>query len=360
MGRLGVTYQDVANAAEELQAKGINPTIEEIRRLLGTGSSSTIAPHLRKWKAYLDETHTIATKEKLPPEFIALMKGLWTHLIEQADAKIAVIENRSLNEITDIKNQYHLLQADHAVMQQTCQELNQDKTSLLHLKTEQEQKINELSSANAVLQNNVLYAEQQLNEKHEHIAELTRMQKQAQENLEHYRESTREQRLLDQQKNEQQQKQLEQTIDQLQRRLLMADHDKASLQHQFSKLEQKYDALDTMHVDLQANVASLNQQLNATEKARDESLQANQHHLEKLQLLQQKLDEQTRLILKSDNEIARLSLALNTSSEHAKELTAQQQALSQEKWLLTQENIKLSEQLSKIKSSGQLNAVAID
>ncbi len=51
MGRLGITYQQVADAASKISMAGINPTIERIRRELGdTGSYSNIAKHFREWK----------------------------------------------------------------------------------------------------------------------------------------------------------------------------------------------------------------------------------------------------------------------------------------------------------------------
>lgn len=68
MGRPGITYHDVINATQQLQGQGKSPTIENIRFLLGTGSSTTIAMHLRQWKAQQGATHAIASKEQLPAE----------------------------------------------------------------------------------------------------------------------------------------------------------------------------------------------------------------------------------------------------------------------------------------------------
>ena len=41
MARAGVNYHDVAQAAVELKAKGLRPTVDRIREFLGTGSKST-------------------------------------------------------------------------------------------------------------------------------------------------------------------------------------------------------------------------------------------------------------------------------------------------------------------------------
>lgn len=50
MGRIGITYSDVARAADELKEKEQNPTVDAVRAVLGTGSKSTIVPHLRRWR----------------------------------------------------------------------------------------------------------------------------------------------------------------------------------------------------------------------------------------------------------------------------------------------------------------------
>ncbi len=46
MARIGIGYKDVSEAATRLMGQGRNPTVEQVRLLLGTGSSTTI----RQWK----------------------------------------------------------------------------------------------------------------------------------------------------------------------------------------------------------------------------------------------------------------------------------------------------------------------
>ncbi len=56
MGRLGITYEQVAEAAALLVANGENPTIERVRRTLGdTGSNSNVSKDLRQWERKLFE-----------------------------------------------------------------------------------------------------------------------------------------------------------------------------------------------------------------------------------------------------------------------------------------------------------------
>lgn len=52
LGRTGVTYEDVARVAVGLTVAGQNPSIRAVRSVLGTGSESTLASHLRAWRGF--------------------------------------------------------------------------------------------------------------------------------------------------------------------------------------------------------------------------------------------------------------------------------------------------------------------
>jgi hypothetical protein len=56
-----ITYQQVADAAEALQAEGIHPSARSIRERLGSGSMGTIQRFLNEWKA------TLPAADPVPP-----------------------------------------------------------------------------------------------------------------------------------------------------------------------------------------------------------------------------------------------------------------------------------------------------
>ena len=49
MARIGVTFDDIAQAADLIETQGEKPTVDRVREVLGTGSKSTIAPLLKRW-----------------------------------------------------------------------------------------------------------------------------------------------------------------------------------------------------------------------------------------------------------------------------------------------------------------------
>ena len=86
MARSGVLYVHVAQAAAQLTAAGHNPTIDSVRVALGgTGSKSTIAPLLKRWKSA--HPGTVAQAELgLPAELVLALKGLYEKV--QAEAVV--------------------------------------------------------------------------------------------------------------------------------------------------------------------------------------------------------------------------------------------------------------------------------
>lgn len=68
MARKGITYDQVANAAAAIKARGTEPTIAAIRvELGGEGSYTTISAHLAKWR---DNRASDGDAVDLPPDEI--------------------------------------------------------------------------------------------------------------------------------------------------------------------------------------------------------------------------------------------------------------------------------------------------
>jgi hypothetical protein len=87
MARPGIASTDVYKAANKLDAMGINPTIESVRREMGNiGSASTIAPLLKAWK-----------ENKVNGE----INGLPAHLHQ---ALLSIYEQMKVDNDTEIKN----------------------------------------------------------------------------------------------------------------------------------------------------------------------------------------------------------------------------------------------------------------
>lgn len=83
MGRIGLSFEDVSQAAQLLQAQGKAPTVDAVREKLGTGSKTTISYHLKQWKSEQG-----AAQGTLPSELLNVVTGLWGRL--QAETALSL------------------------------------------------------------------------------------------------------------------------------------------------------------------------------------------------------------------------------------------------------------------------------
>lgn len=88
MGRVGITYEQVAAAADALLAETGNVTLKALRERLGTGGMGTIHRHLNTWQA--NRPKVAAPAIELPPEIHRAM-GAWV-LQASTEARAAAEE----------------------------------------------------------------------------------------------------------------------------------------------------------------------------------------------------------------------------------------------------------------------------
>jgi len=78
MARTGILYSDVMKAAQIVAADGRNPTVDSVREALGsTGSKSTIAPLLKRWKEEQQRDGGVKIEAGLPAELMEAMRGVY-------------------------------------------------------------------------------------------------------------------------------------------------------------------------------------------------------------------------------------------------------------------------------------------
>lgn len=337
MARPGVTYHDIANAANVLKGQGKNITIENVRAYLGTGSIGTIHNHLRKWKEIENATHKIAVKENIPDELIGLVKGLWERILTQASEQFTPIEENLRQELANLKQDLEKYKNNNQRWQKLFHQWQQEKTALVNEKLNFQQTFASLQKDHTSLQLQQNALTEQLQEKQDRIAELNRLHKQTQDNLEHYRNSVREQRILDQQQFDQQKQQLQLEIKTYQDQSILMREKFSALQHSATELEKKEQLL-----------------LSELKNHKDTVVQLEKIKTE-YQLFQSQFKELQQTIHDKNNQLVILETQSNIT---ASKLTDLQQAhsvlqdqntlLAHDKWILVQEKAQLEGQLKQM------------
>lgn len=212
MGRAGILFSHVAKAATKLVTEGKNPTVDNVREALGdTGSKSTIAPLLKRWKAEHTED-IVETELGVPAELLQAIKGVYDKLqrdVQQQLADANATHQTALQAATDRTNQ---LIADNRALTDTngalTAELMQAKDALARLHTEQQA----LNVTMATVQSDNAGLEQRLTDRAAEIAALNQQLTQSHTQFEHYQESTARQRAEERQAAEQRITRLEQGL----------------------------------------------------------------------------------------------------------------------------------------------------
>ena len=112
--RHGITYEDVAKAADTLHARAERPTINSVRNLLGTGSSTTIHKHLGQWQA---------SRREVAQTAIALPVELQRLLLQEIETQVEGTRRRLEGELEAAKADRDVLAEENALLQQQSEEL---------------------------------------------------------------------------------------------------------------------------------------------------------------------------------------------------------------------------------------------
>jgi chromosome segregation ATPase len=346
MARPGVTYHEVSIIAQRLIAAGKNPTIDAIRMELGTGSNSTLGAHLRTFKDRQSETSQIATKENIPEELIAVIKGLWERVMTQSEDKIQTIQQETAQDITQLRQEVQSLLQSNANWQQQFQKAKQERDAFSHEKSTLEQLLANSKIEAAGMTEKLIGLEQKVVEKQMRIDELHTQHKQTQANLEHYRTASLEQRTVDQQRFEQQQKISEQTILQMNKKLTQAIEERLTLQQQCQKnifenenLKSELNKLNAQHEITMMRLSNVQNELAKSTQ-----------NLDQLHTLKIEFDEQNKILIELKTQHALTQQQLEAEKLKSKEMGEQNKELASEKWILGQEKAQLYGQLKQFNS----------
>lgn len=155
MARIGIDYLSVKQAAIKLLSQGINPSVQKIRDLLGTGSNTTIAEHLSQWRdehAQKTVHHLPAT---MPKELISAVEVLWQAAMEQSENQLAAYR-------TEIDLQHEKIQQEQLQNQQQVDLIKEQLSQTLNQLAQKTIELQALQTNHAVIKNQLEQKDQQI------------------------------------------------------------------------------------------------------------------------------------------------------------------------------------------------------
>ncbi|MEA9979937.1 MULTISPECIES: DNA-binding protein [unclassified Pseudomonas] len=345
MARSGVLYVHVANAAARLAAEGHNPTIDSIRAALGgTGSKSTIAPLLKRWKAAHPNT-LVQADLGLPAELVLALKGVY----EKVQAESAVQ--------CELAEQLH--QVATAALQEQLQQVLVEHDALLTIQEQQTQALAAAATrsqglADTVQRQEIALAslgseksgfEQRLADRVTEMTALTQQLQQAQVQFEHYQASVAQQRGDERQSAEQRLHRLEHELTLARQRLLDQQTRLGELKAQEQQLTQGNEHLQSTLLTTQE---ALTQNRSAQEHLILQLTELKQTHQE----LEQRHGQDTQSLAEAQTNLAVIERERSLLVERLTQVETQLTKLVTEKQFLLQDNAVLASQLSEFRAKG--------
>lgn len=263
MARAGILYSQVAKAAAKLTAEGKNPTVDNVREALGgTGSKSTIAPMLKRWKS--EHQETVAEAELgLPAELVQAVKGIYEKLQADLAYQLGLARESHRQEQEAMAERLKLAAADKGALTEAkdCldQELAQLKASFERL--QKDQHAGEVALAAAQTENAGL--QQRLADRAAEVHSLTQQLTQTRVQFEHYQETTARQRTEERQA-------FEQRIARMEQDLASGQQRQAAQQATLAQQETKLSQLDADNARLRQATQGTQAALGAVKSERDQ------------------------------------------------------------------------------------------
>ncbi len=376
MARAGVTYHDVANAAETIKNQHQEPTVDRVREHLGTGSKSTIAPLLKRWRS---DNGGAAAISGLPNDLVEVVKSLHErvqqmadHRIEQARRGFEALNDKLRTELTNTNNTIAQLTTRQRDLENQIERLNQEKG-------EQRQSLEDVRVNLARAESQRDEAVARTAELKQSVAELKQENKDIRDHFEHYQQRTAEDRQQEREQFRTVSRGLKNQIQDLQHRLTQAESSVSRLLDTNAQLQRSADEFEQANVQLQSNVGELEQtnaqlysrvdeleQTNATlnsnlnrktgdnqnlKRDLEQTLIKSQKYQGKSEQLSDKIAVLTRQKTHLDKEVAVLSQALEATKNELNTSQGRVALLTDENKVILQEKAVIQGQFKQLQAS---------
>lgn len=127
MSRVGITFEEVAEAALSIEKNGETPTIDKIRAHLGgTGSNTTISKYLQVWRNKLIHGNPIKENKTPAPDIVQVaVDRVWYEMREQTDSEIESIKTEAQKLIIEAEKKTQEAESNFRKAQAELDQLQQ-------------------------------------------------------------------------------------------------------------------------------------------------------------------------------------------------------------------------------------------
>ncbi len=348
MARAGVTYYDVTKAAETIKAGGQEPTVDRVREQLGTGSRSTIAPLLKRWRSDNDSDADVSG---LPHDLVDVVKSLHERMQQMADQRI----EQARQEFEALNDERHkrLTEANTTIVQLTARQ--QDMGAQLELlneeKSQQNRTLEDTRVALAKAESQRDEAITRSAELKETVTELRQENRDIRNHFEHYQQRTAEDRQQERDQFRAANQQLGDQVQNLQGQLTQAESRESGLTDANAKIQRTVDELQQTNATLSSEVSRKIEDIQSLTRDVEEASTRSREYQHKNDQLTEKVAVIIGAKAEAETKVAVLSRALEDANIRLKASQDKMDLLTDENKMILQEKAVIQGQFKQLQSS---------
>ncbi|MCD1632108.1 DNA-binding protein [Marinobacter shengliensis] len=351
MARAGITYQDVANAAQRVRQRGDEPTVDRVRSELGTGSRSTLGPMLKRWKT---GSEAAADLNGLPADLVAAVKGLHERAQSAADERIAqereahqALEQQWRTELEEVRQRCLTLDGQ-------CNELGKVNEALQTENRIQAEVLQKEQQRTASLATKLDACQDKLSDAGAAAQEMRQENRDIRSHFEHYQQQIAEDRRQERDQFHAVQSGLESQVGRLTQQLSSSEQAQDTLRQHLDQMGRRYEASQDHAKDLNERLHE-SQSVAAQQQARIETLAETVKRLKQERTgdtqqregLQSDLNEAEKKLAACEQRIIHLNEQYTTAIDRSRLLGDENRDLMQEKAMLQGQLKQLQRSLTK-------------
>lgn len=247
MARVGITYHDVAAAAQRVRQRGDEPTVDRVRSELGTGSRSTLGPMLKRWKT---GSEAAADLGGLPADLAAAVKALYERVQQSADERLVqerealqALEQKWRMELTEARQRCEAVVEQRRELEKANEALRKDNGAQADALQQEQQRV-------ALLTSKLETSQEKLSETTATVQEMKQENRDIRSHFEHYQQEIAEDRRHERHQFYTTQSGLEAQVSQLTQQLRSSEQERDRLRQQRDQINQRYEASQDHAEDL--------------------------------------------------------------------------------------------------------------
>lgn len=297
MARTGITYDDVQRAVDTLLKQQEAPSVQKIREVLGTGSFTTISEHLREWRSRREERRDVPPPQGMPAELVSLAEELWTKAQEAAAENLAHYRQEADRNVEAALEKV-------ATAHRRAEDAEQRESALAAHLSSVEARLQEAASEAAHLTSAKQGLEELLTKERERRSQqqdqLERLQQDKEQEAREFQRALEEQQQQQREKLAQEQQRHEAAEARLMAMLDEARRERQALEkshaQRLKQAEQRHDTLQQQLHALRGELAEEEKRHRETQLERSRSEEALRARGHEVDLLNERIEEQRRLI----------------------------------------------------------------